>query len=432
MSTETTPSSKGEANVDAPLPESLRRLVCLSLSHDAVSTDRIGEVAPDEPAALARAVKSTDRVTECVILVTCNRVELYASTRTADEDDIETALELGYDVLDEPRDVQEYVGLDAVEHLLRVSAGLESAALGEDQILGQVNETFDAAAEAELVGGVLSRVADVAIRAGRQCREETSINDGETGYGGVICRQLVDELGEPPERLVLIGAGEMATVAARAVESRWETRIDVVNRSETHTLTTAGGEYWPLDQLEVPLQDADAVVTATGAETPVLTAGHVENCAPGTPILDLANPADVAEQVRLCSDVSVTDLEELTAQLRMATQSKQAVVPAVEGLIDDAIDRLVASERENRAEDTLRALHRKAAGVREAELERAATRLEHGEEPVETVLEEFASALTGQLLADPTEALRAAARDGDAETIAAANQLFDLDGGEDQ
>lgn len=417
------------AETERDVPESLQRLVCLSLSHDAVSTERIGAVAPDDPLVLARDIRTSERITECVILVTCNRVELYASTRTADEDDLETALSTAHEALGSSSDVQEYVGLEAVEHLARVACGLESAALGEDQILGQVTDAFEDAQEANLVGGVLSRVAETAVRVGRQCREETGLGDGEMGYGGVLCSCIEDQLGRQPDRLLMIGAGEMAELAARAVKRRWDTRIDIANRSRNLALTTEDGEYWQLDQLDQPLQSSDAVVTATGAPGPVLTVEHVAYCEPGTPVVDLANPPDLSAETREQSELAVTDLNDLTTRLRTATQSRQEVVPAVEALVDEAIDRLVAAERESRAEDTLRRLHRKAAQIREGEVERARTRLKSSEE-VEVVLSEFANALTGQLLADPTEALRGAARNGDTETITAAERLFELEGGD--
>lgn len=407
------------------LPESLRRLVCLSVTHETVACERLGSIAPADPEALAREVKATHRVTECVVLATCNRVEVYASTRTAD--DVGTVLSAADEALGEPEGTRWYTGLDAVVHLARVACGLESAILGEPQILGQVNRAFESAREAGLAGGALSRVADAAVRVGRKCREETGIGDGAVGYGSAVCGRIEDGLGRPPGRVLLVGAGELAGTVAAAIDRRWNARIDVANRSTGRDLTTADGTYWPLESLGDALGGADAVVTATGAPNPVLTEERAARCEPGTPVVDLANPPDVAARAREYSGIRVTDLDDLAGHVRENVRSRQADVGAVEDLVDAAVERLVESERENRAENVLRALHTEAARTRERELERALDRLEDGDCPPADVLADFASALTGRLLADPTEALRAAARDGDAETIAAANRLFDLD-----
>lgn len=415
------------------VPESLRRLACLSITHETVPSERLGVIAPDDPDAVAAEIKATDRITECVVLTTCNRVEVYASTRTAD--DVETALSAANEMVGDPDpdDVQVYTGLDVVVHAARVACGLESAIVGEDQILGQVNRAFDSAQRKGLAEGALSRVADAIVRVGRKCRAETGINDGEVGYGSAICGCIEDALNRPPERVLIVGAGEMAETAAMAIERRWNARIDVANRSAERELTTDDGTYWPLDALGTALESVDAVVTATGASDALLTEAHAERCTPTTPVVDLANPPDVEPSVRDHPDILVTDLDELAARVRQHARSRQEDVVAVEELIDDAVDRLVERERENRAEDVLRALHNEAARMRERELERAMNRIDDGDCDPDVVLSDFASALTGRLLADPTEALRTAARNGDTDTIAAAHRLFDLDtdGGRD-
>lgn len=409
------------------VPDSLQRVVCVSVSYQTLPSEQVGAIAPEDPLALARRVKARDRITECVILSTCNRVELYTSTRTPVDDDIEAALLAAREELGEPDGLETYVGLDAVDHLSRVACGLESEIFGEDQILGQVNDAFETACAEGLAGGILSRIADVAVRVGRKARDETCINDGECGYGGSICRYIQESLDRPPDRVLLIGAGEMSACAATAIDNRWSSRIDVANRSETAELTTADGLYWPLEEVSSALEGADVVVTATGAMEPILSTEELAHCDPGTPVVDLANPPDVPAAARESDRLDVVTLEELAARVRERSQSRRAAAREVEELIEDSLDRLVTREYENRAEDTLRALHRKARDVRRDELQRARTRLEHGEEDTEAVLADFASAITGQLLADPTEQLRAAAREGDTETIRAANRLFEID-----
>ncbi|PCR90826.1 glutamyl-tRNA reductase [Natrinema ejinorense] len=408
----------------ATTPKSVRRLACCRVSCATHSTDELGTIRPAEPLEVARRIAGHDRVTEAVVLSTCNRVEAYCSTRTpADRDE---GLRVAGEALGDPDGARTETGLDVVDHLFRVACGLESTVVGEAHVLGQLRRTFETALEAGLAGGVVTRTADAAVSVGRRCRDETDINEGAVSYGSATCKRL-EARGRVPDRLVVVGAGEMATSVAKAATHRWESRIDVVNRSSAPEIATADGRYWPLESLGAAIADADAVVTATGAADPVVTAETMRELEHGTVVVDLANPPDVAEAVRH-SAVPVVDLDEIQAGIEAAVSGRRDAIPAVEAAVTDAVASFVDRERENRAEDTLRGLHRTAATIRERELEQARARLENGDDP-EAVLEDFASALTGSLLGTPTERLRTAARDGDDAIIEATHRLFDLDAG---
>jgi glutamyl-tRNA reductase len=414
----------------AAAPRSLRRVSCLAVTHRTHSQEQIGDLAPADPVAVASEIAGSDRVVEAMVLSTCNRVEVYVSHRTPTPADRAAAFDAVADAIGRPTRARTYTGLTVARHLARVAAGLESAVLGEDEIAGQVSNALAAAKEAGLVAGVLDRVGNTALRAGRACRTETAIDDGPTGYGGAVCRVLGEELDEQPDRLLLVGAGEVASTVAATVRRRWESRVDVANRSPVQDLQTDDGRWWPLEDLDAAIRDADAVVTATGANRAVIETEHLR-IADGMPIVDLATPPDVA---RTGHDCVVVDFEDVAATVREATERRRDAVRAAEAVIDDALDRLVERERENRAEEVIRALHREAAAIREAELERALNRLDDGQTDPEVVLEEFASALTGRLLGAPTDTLRTAARERDETAIRAARRLFDLEetGGENR
>lgn len=407
-------------------PRSLRRLTCLSVTHRTHSTELVGEIAPMDPLETARNLHENSRITEAMILSTCNRVELYVSTRTPDGADRETALTAIRDALDVPTDARTYTGRDVATHLARVTAGLESAVLGEDEIVGQVSDALAAVREAGLTDGVLGRVGNTALRAGRKCRAETAIDEGPADYGGAVCRTLVDELDEPPDRLLVIGAGTMAETVVEAATCRWDVQIDVANRSPVRDLPTADGTWWTLDELATAVRDADAVVSATGADRTVFEATHARQCQDGTPVVDLATPPDVSEAART-EPIVVTDLDALASAIDATADRRQAAIAEAEAVIANAVDRLVERERENRAEDVIRALHQEASRIRAAELDRAKRRLADGEADPEAVLEDFASTLTGRLLSPATAELRTAARERDETALRAACRLFDLE-----
>lgn len=424
MQTTTPPERASEAPEGRKaLPTSVRRLVCCGVASRECASDRGAAVASPDPTALAATIHGHDRITEAVVLSTCNRIEVYASARQPADRDL--ALDVAREALDvEPTTV--LTGRGVVEHLCRVACGLESEILGEDHVLGQVSRTFDEAAAADRAGGMLNRVADAAVTVGRDARAETAINEGNVGYGSTACAAIAERT-QRLDRLVVIGGGEMAESVVRAAEHRWTPRIDVVNRSEAPDLTSDDGRYWPLSNQREALSGADAVVAATGATRPVVTAADAAVLDPGTPLVDLANPPDVADAV--AAEFPVTPLAAIQSRADSGRERRSEAVTAVESRVSGAVERFIDRERESRAEDAIRTLHRRAASIRASELERARRRIESGEADVDTVLEDFGSALTSRLLADPTEALREAARDGNDRTVSAAGRLFDL--GED-
>ncbi len=423
-------AATGEGSERA-VPRSLRRLTCLRVTHDTHSMGLVGELAPDDALDAAREIHDNDRVTESMVLSTCNRLEVYVSTRTPDPEDREAAIEAITDALALPPDARVCAGRDVATHLARVTAGIESAVLGEDEIAGQVSDALAAAKEAGLAAGVLGRVGNAALRAGRKCRAETAIDEGPAGYGSAVCRVIADELDGPPARVLIVGAGEMASAVSRSVRCRWDARVDVANRSPARDLTTPDGTWWTLDELETAVDGADAVVTATGADRRVFERSHASQCEGTVPVVDLATPPDVAAGVRDHPTIAVTNLSDLAAAVRAATDRRRGAVSEAESVIGNAVDRLVECERESQAEDVIRQLHQEAADLRAAELERAKDRLADGEADPEEVLADFASALTGQLLGPATDELRTAARERDETALRAARRLFDLDGGEE-
>lgn len=412
------------------VPRSLRRLTCLSVTHDTHSMDLVGELTLEDDLDVAREIHSNDRVTEAMVLSTCKRLEVYVSTRTPEPDDRETAIGAITEALAFPPDAKSYSGRDVATHLARVTAGIESTVLGEDEIAGQVSDALAAAKEAELATGVLGRVGNAALRAGRKCRAETAINEGPAGYGSAVCRALADELADPPERVLIVGAGEMASAVSQAVQCRWDARVDVANRSPAQDLTTPDGVWWTLDELGAAVDGADAIVTATDADCPLFERSHASRCEGTVPVVDMATPPDVSASARDHRAVAVTELSDLATVVRSAVDRRRAAVKEVESVIADAVDRLVVRERESQAENVIRELHQEAAEIRAAELERAKERLADGEADPEEVLEDFASALAGRLLGPPTEELRTAARERDETALRAARRLFDLEGGE--
>ncbi|APW98631.1 glutamyl-tRNA reductase [Halobiforma lacisalsi AJ5] len=410
-------------------PRSIERLACLTVAGHDGSLERIGDLAPDDPVAAAESVVATDRITECFVLTTCNRVEVYVGGRSPS--DLPNALEAARRTLSLPADAavgRIHTGLDAVGHLSRLAAGLESPILGEDEIIGQLRRALEAADEAGLVDGVVGRAAECGLRAGRACRAETGIADGRLDYG-TAARDLLAGSVDAPERIAVVGAGEVIRAAVDAIRERWPgVRIDAANRTveRARDLATGDGVAVGLECIDEIVAPADAVVAATGADEPVVgTDALADGEATPTAVVDLGNPADVDPALAERPAIEYWSLADVQ-RLASDRTSRRRAVPEAEALIDEHLIRFVRRERENRAEETLRALHEHAAAVREAELERARNRLRDGEADPERILEEFATSFAGRLFGPPTDRLREAAREDDPELLRAARELFEL------
>jgi glutamyl-tRNA reductase len=215
----------------------------------------------------------------------------------------------------------------------------------------------------------------------------------------------------------------MGEEVVSAATARWDPRVDAVSRSAASDLPAGGGETLSHEALPRAVAAADAVVTATGASDLVFGTEAAAALPRSATVVDLATPPDVAPAVRE-SDPRVVGLDAVRARVDDALSVRRAAAPAVERRAAATVERFLDRERENRAEDTLRALHREAKAVREAEVERARTRLDAADADPEMVLEDAMQSLTASLLATPTERLKGAARAGDDETIAAADRLL--------
>jgi glutamyl-tRNA reductase len=213
---------------------------------------------------------------EGVLLSTCNRVEVVASTDTP-EAAVGSALayfngRVAPDKMD--GSVYRYVGRDAARHLFRVASGLDSMVLGEPQILGQVKEAFSLALGAGTVGSLLNRSFERSFGVAKRVRNETAVAAGNVSVSSIACDLAENIFGDLKDRrILLIGAGKMSEVAARSLTSRGA-RLFVVNRSPERAQALAkacGGVPRPLEALATELAEADVVISSTAKQDFVIT-----------------------------------------------------------------------------------------------------------------------------------------------------------------
>jgi len=405
-------------------------LAGVSVSHQRAGIDDIDRVSDRSQREAVASLLDREGVREAFVLQTCNRAEAYVVAEDAGtgraalapytrEVPDEAVLELDHEA--------------GLRHLLRVAAGLESLVVGEDQILGQVSSAFEDAREAGGIGPILEETVVKALRVGERARTETAINEGVTSLGSAavaIARRSLETDLEGATALV-VGTGEMGTLAARALEGNVE-RILLANRTVETAEHLAGTletdtEVVGLDGLSAPVDEADLLVTATGSEAPVLDAGTLEG-AGRTLVVDLARPRDVPAAAGDLEAVTLRDLDALESVTDETRTRRRAAAEAVGTIVEEELDRLVTQFKRKRADDVIAAMYEGAEELKSRELDTAIDRLEAAEgefsEDERAIVESLADALVGQLLAPPTRSLRDAAEHDDWTTINTALELF--------
>ena len=421
------------------------QIICLGLSHHTapVSVREQLSCSLTDLSGLLQAYRDETEspLAELVILSTCNRMELYAVT-VADMSDPRGYLTdylariRGAAVATFADYLYFYTGETAVNHLARAAAGLDSRILGEPQILGQVTDAYMTAVKNHTTGPILRRVFETAMRAGKRARTETAISSNPASISSVaiaLAQKITGDLSD--QRALIIGAGEMAELALKALQSRKIGEVTVVNRScpRAQALTdTWGGSAYGLDRLDDLLQTADIVISATGAPHYVLDAVTVQetmaNRSSDLVLIDIAMPRDIEPAAGDIPGVYLFDVDGLQENLDKALAARQREVPHVEAIIEIERTNLSFQLRELTAKPFIADLRERAETIRQRELERT---LQHLGEVDPQILEHFqylSRSLVNKLLHEPTIRVKEQAGNGrSAEYVATARHLFGLE-----
>jgi len=399
----------------------------VSVSHRAASLDHIERAAVDSQRRGVETLLAQPGVREAFCLQTCNRVEAYVVT-----DDAETGRAALARYTTGLEDVR--VELDhesSLEHLMRVACGLESLVLGEDQIIGQVRRAYVTAREAGGVGPVLEDALTKALHVGERARDETEINEGVVSIGSAaveLAERELDALDD--EDALVVGAGEMGTLAVRALDGE-VTTMTVANRSpERAEHLTGDAAETParavgLNALPGAVSTADLVFTATGSDAHVLDAERLSE-AGETLVVDLASPRDVAPAADDLADVTVHDLDALEDVTDRTREARAEAAERVSSMVETELENLLSQYKRKRADQIIAAMYEGAERVKVREVDKAVSAMESDglTDEQRAAVEAMADALVNQLLSAPTKSLREAAEKGDWTTINSGLELF--------
>ncbi len=400
--------------------------------------ERLAMSGQDTRLSLERLV-ADPAVNEAFILSTCNRVEFLVRGPTADggaviDRYLESEYGLDRALLD--RHAYRMVERDAIRHLFRVTAGLDSMILGEPQIQGQVKDAFAMSREAGTTGVVLDRLLQHALSAAKRARSETGISRHPVSVASAAVKLANKIFGKlDGRRVLMLGAGKMGELVARHLHRQGIAELIVCGRRFNNADRAArrfGGRavHWDdgLDQLRT----VDIVIGCTGAPRPVLTRDQVAQALRARRsgalfLIDIAVPRDIDPAVHTLENVYLYDIDALEGVVDDNLEERRSAARLAQRLIDGEVDSFERWRQSRDVAPLIAALRDEFFATGERELERFRSRMGPLTEPQERALRELTRAMTRKFLDRPTRYLREAGDRGESERIASLLlKMFDL------
>jgi glutamyl-tRNA reductase len=417
-------------------------VVVIGLNHRSIDLDRLGRMTvadTDLPKSLAD-LASRANIAEAVVLSTCNRVEVYvlAERFHGAYDDVRQYLCDASHLPPEDFADALYVhyDLDCARHLFEVTSGLDSAVVGEAEVLGQVRNAWEAAREAGTAGPALNLLFRHALEIGKRARTETSIGRHIASVSSAAVSMASERLGGlEGSRILVLGAGEMAHGMVRSLAGSGVAEVVVANRTWERSVELAaqvGGRAVRLAELADALTDVDLLLTGTGATDLMLA--HADLAAimaarPTRPMLvvDVAVPRDVDPSVVDIDGVTLLDMDDLRDFAEAGLVARRGEIAMVRDLVSVEVDRYGAVSSAREVAPLVSALRQRAEDLRRGELERFSSRLSDLDERQRDAVEALTLGIVAKLLHEPTVGLKEAAGSPRGERLAESlRHLFDL------
>jgi len=402
------------------------KLLVIGLNHKTADVDVREKVAfageKLEPAL--NELTGLDGISEAIVLSTCNRVEIYANVE--DPAEAEKAVKdfiarfhgVEREALD--RSLFVHTGDDAVRHVFRVASSLDSMVVGEPQILGQLKDAFDAALERKKTGVFLNRLMKKAISVAKRVRTETRIaeNAVSISFAAVeLARKIFDDLST--KSAMLLGAGEMAELAARHLINAGVKSMCVANRTYSRCVELAKefcGMPVAFENFLNEMHHVDIVICSTGAPNYVVTREQMkpmmrERRNRQLFIIDISVPRNIDPAINELDNVFLYDVDDLQGVVDNNVEQRNREAAKAEAIVDEEIGVFNAWVSSLDAVPTVVALRERAEGIREEELQKALNKLGDVDARTEKIVRALASNIVNKLLHAPTVALRTEAGD---------------------
>ena len=377
--------------------------------------------------------KKHSSVSECVIIQTCNRIELFAASDNHSIEKIKSTW-ASLTGLEENafRDTLEVCeNKDAYEHLLKLTSGLESLVVGEEQIIGQIKESILVARQAQASGKRLNKLFDRSIRIGTRIRNSTGISRGGISLGSMavkLAEENVDDI--KSKHVLLIGTGEAATMVAKSLKKRGYT-FNVTSRTLERSIgfsQTLGGKPIKFEDILSGFNNYDVIFVATTAPYFLVTFDKMKqamkNKKTGTMILDLSNPRTVDEKVAVIPGIKLMNIDQIAEMVDKNMKKRKGKISAVENIISEEVPIIEATMKRLDAEPLVKDVFTNADYMRIKELQKALQMLGETDEKRIKIIDDLTKAVVESIVSAPMNNLRKASEQGNPELLEIAQKLF--------
>jgi len=371
---------------------------------------------------------------ECVILQTCNRVELFGVGNTKDVERIKktwaSVAGLEENAFKENLEISE--GKDAFEHLLKLTSGLDSLVVGEEQILGQIKESITTARELNASGNNLNTLFEKAIRVGSRVRHSTGISRGSISIGSMavkLAEENIDDL--KSKHILLIGTGEAASLVAKSLKKR---NIEFLVTSRTYERAqafaeTVGGNPTKFENAISNFNKIDVLFVATVAPYFLVTYDRIKEAMDskktGMMIMDLSNPRTVDERVSSIKRIKMMNLDQIAEMVEKNMRTRIGIVSSAEKIINEEIPIVEAVMKRLEVEPVVKNVFKDIDQVRLKELKKALQMLGETDEQKIRIIDQLTQAIVEGIISIPMNNLRKATEQGDSELLKTVSKLFD-------
>ncbi|MBU7581607.1 MAG: glutamyl-tRNA reductase [Nostoc sp. TH1S01] len=399
-------------------------IAVVGLSHKTAPVEIREKLSIPEPqteSAIAN-LTSYPHIDEVAILSTCNRLEIYIVASETDQGVREVTQFLSEHSKLPVASLRQHLFVllheDAVMHVMRVAAGLDSLVLGEGQILAQVKNTHKLGQQYNGIKTILNRLFKQAITAGKRVRTETSIGTGAVSISSAAVELAQIKVANLAAcRVAILGAGKMSRLLVQHLVSKGATQISIVNRSRDRAqeLAQQFSEHpirtHLLGEMMTVIAESDLVFTSTSATEPILDRAKLEivlePCRP-LMLFDISVPRNVHSDVNELAHVQAFNVDDLKAVVAQNYESRRKMAQEAEKLLDEEVEAFDVWWRSLETVSTISCLRNKIETIREQELEKALSRLgsEFGDKHQE-VIEALTRGIVNKILHDPMVQLRA-------------------------
>jgi len=378
--------------------------------------------------------KEHSELDECVIVQTCNRIELFGAGKKCNIEKIKktwaSLVGLEEKSFNEHLELSENV--QAYHHLLKLTSGLDSMVIGEEQIIGQIKDSITKARTTKASGQHLNTLFDKAVRVGARIRNSTGISKGGISVGSMavkLAEENIDEL--KSKKILVIGTGDVSTLVAKSLGRRgypFFVSSRTLERSGAFC-ETMGGTPVKFEEVLSDFNKYDVLFVATTAPYFLVSHERILNAKKknqkGMMILDLSNPRTVDEKVATVSGIKLMNLDQIAEMVDKNMRSRIGKVKTVENIINEELPVLEASMNRLDAEPIVKDVFKNIDSLREKELKKALRMLGESDEEKIKIIDELTKAVVESILSQPMNNLRKASEHGNPDVLDAATKLFD-------